>query len=396
MARRKKSYQKGSIKEVAIKGGTVYRLRYRVRNPEGGWTEHTETLRDCPSKKTALKVLDERLRKINVSNGGKAQQYKTVNELLCRAWPNYLAKQRVKGSTRSSWNSIVKKWISPYFGERILEEIDPEDVGSFINYLDSQGLSSKYQVNIYSVLRLVFDVAQLNGYMTANPVQPKIHRPAVGRQKKHTWSIDQAKSLLSAVNPAFRAPLVVLALTGIRAGELLALRWSNIDFLRKRIAITDSLWRGQLVETKTVASNREIGMSDQLIQVLLAHRCGSSFRGPNDFVFCQADGKPIDPDYLRRYGIYPALKAAGIPYVKRFSGCHAFRHLVGSIIHKETGSLKMAQEQLGHSNVGTTGDIYVHTDDEQVDRSARILGNALGISCGKSVVDEDMEKGSIQ
>lgn len=160
--------------------------------------------------------------------------------------------------------------------------------------------------------------------------------------------------------------------------------------------ITDSLWRGKLVTTKTEASDREIGMSDQLTQMLMAHRSRSSFRGPDDFVFCQADGRPVDPDSLRRQGIYPALKAAGIQYVKRASGCHAFRHLVGSIIHKETGSLKMAQEQLGHSNVGTTGDIYVHTDDEQVNRSAEILGNALGDICGKSVVSAAFGKGSVQ
>ena len=87
---------------------------------------------------------------------------------------------------------------------------------------------------------------------------------------------------------------------------------------------------------------------------------------------------------------------AGIPYVKRASGCHAFRHLVGSVIHKETGSLKMAQEQLGHSNVSTTGDIYVHTDDELVNRSAEILGNVLGVICDRSVVSPGFEKGSVQ
>jgi integrase len=69
---------------------------------------------------------------------------------------------------------------------------------------------------------------------------------------------------------------------------------------------------------------------------------------------------------------------------------------VGSIIHKATGSLKMAQEQLGYSNVGTTGDIYVHTDDEQVNRIAEILENALSEICGKSVVNATFVKGSVQ
>jgi integrase len=325
-----------------------------------------------------------------------AQELIAMSDFLEKAWPNYLTKQRVKDSTRASWDTMIQKWIVPYFGERILDEIDPADVGDFISYLNSKGLSSKYQVNIYGLLRLMFDVAQLNGYMTSNPVHPKIHRPAVDRKRKHTWSIDQAKSLLSAVAPEYKAPLMVLALTGIRAGELLALRWANVDFLRKRIMIAASLWRGKLVTTKTEASDREIGMSDQLTHVLMAHRSGSSFTDPDDFVFCQVDGRPMDPDLLRRRGIYPALRAVGIPYVKRASGCHAFRHFVGSIIHKLTGSLKLAQEQLGHSNVGTTGDIYVHTDEEEVDRSAEVLGNALKEVCGKSVVKTVFEKGRVQ
>jgi integrase len=231
--------------------------------------------------------------------------------------------------------------------------------------------------------------------MKSNPVHPKIHRPVVERKKKHVASVEQGRSILSAVEHVFRAPLMVLALTGIRAGELLALRWSNIDFLRRRIIITDSLYRGELHTTKSESSEREIGMSSELEQVLLEHRGTSQFKEPDDFVFCRADGTPIDPDSLRRRGIYPALKAAGVPYVKRASGCHAFRHLVGSVIHKETGSLKDAGEQLGHADVSTTGNIYVHVDDEQIDRNAEIVGRVLG-TCGKSVVNPVLESGSVQ
>lgn len=396
MARKKRSYQQGSVKEVETRGGTVYRLRYRKRKPDGGWAEYTETVRDCQSKKAARKLLDERLQKINGSNGGMAQGgLKKMSDLLSSVWPNYLTKQRVKKSTRDSWATIVQKWIAPFFGNRVLDEIEPEHIGNFISYLDSHKLSSKYQVNVYQVLRLMFDIAQLNGFIKSNPVHPKIHRPAVERKRKHVWTVEQGKAILSAIEPAFRAPLMVLSLTGIRTGELLALRWYNIDFLRKRISITDNLYRGELQSTKSESSDRTIGMSKELEQILLEHRSASQFKGPDDFVFCQADGTPIAPDSLRRCGIYPALKAAGVPYVKRASGCHAFRHLAGSVIHKETGSLKDAGEQLGHADVSTTGNIYVHLDEEQVSRNAEILGRVLGI-CGKSVVNPVQGSESVQ
>ena len=77
---------------------------------------------------------------------------------------------------------------------------------------------------------------------------------------------------------------------------------------------------------------------------------------------------------------------ARIPLQKRASDCHAFRHLVGALIHKETGSLKLAQKQLGHANVSTTGDIYTHIDDADLDKNASVLGKAFAEICGRSVV----------
>jgi integrase len=173
---------------------------------------------------------------------------------------------------------------------------------------------------------------------------------------------------------------------GIREGELLGLQWQDLDFISRRITIARSIWRGKVQTPKTDASIRILGMPAPLMQILLEQRRQSSFTASDDFVFCQADGSPIDPDSLRTSGIYPALKRAGIPLQKRASGCHAFRHLVGSLIHKETGSLKLAQKQLGHANVSTTGDIYTHIDDADLDKNASVLGKAFAEICGRSVV----------
>ena len=105
------------------------------------------------------------------------------------------------------------------------------------------------------------------------------------------------------------------------------------------------VWRGNLQTTKTESSDRQLSMPEPLFQVLADHRDQSSFAGNEDSVFCQADGRPMDPDSLRKCGIYPALKKAGVPFRKRESGCHAFRHLAATVVHRKTGSLKLAQEQ---------------------------------------------------
>jgi integrase len=133
-------------------------------------------------------------------------------------------------------------------------------------------------------------------------------------------------------------------------------------------------------------------MPEPLVRTLTAHREKSNFIEAEDFVFSQADGKPIDPDSLRRLGIYPALQRAGIPFQKRASGCHAFRRFVASMIHKQTGSLKLAQQQLGHSTLSTTADIYTSVDEEQVTETAEALGKAF---CGRSVVETPCVSNSV-
>jgi len=85
-----------------------------------------------------------------------------------------------------------------------------------------------------------------------------------------------------------------------------------------------------------------------------------------------------------------------VPYVSRASGCHAFRHALASIVHRETGSLKYAQKQLGHSNIATTGNIYPHVADDEMDLVAQAIGKALSGFCGRSVVEMALEKEVVQ
>ena len=241
-------------------------------------------------------------------------------------------------------------------------------------------MARKYRRNIYSLLKILFDVAVENELLGGTPIRPKLHRPKLTSDEKPVLSADQARALLQAVDSPWHAPVWTLALTGLRSGELLGLRWQNIDFLRKRIRVTHSLWRGRLVRPKTQASQAELAMSDLLLRLLVEHRQASEFTEPEDFVFCQADGKPLDPDSLRRSGIYPAMRKAGVPFRNRASGTHAFRHLAASIIHQQTGSVKLAQKQLRHANIAITSEVYTHVSDADLEKTASVLQQALGSS----------------
>lgn len=394
---RRQSYQRGCVVERQYDYGKVFMLRFRARKPDGGWMQKTETLRDCPNKKQALKRLEERLKEINSSNGGSVERSeKQFSDLLASLWPAYLDNNGIKASTRGPYESTIQKWIKPFFGEMLLDEIGPAEVAGFMAKLNDGGLAPKYRKNIYNLVKLLFEIAVEYDLMAASPIRPKVHRPKVGREEKSVFSVEQARAILEASDPPYRAPIATLAMTGIRAGELLGLQWKDIDFLNKWITVARSVWRGEIQTTKTEASDATVGMPDQLAQILLEHRRLSNFTAPDDFVFCQADGRPIDPDSLRRDGIYPAIEKAGVPFRKRASGCHAFRHLAGSIIHRETGSLKLAQKQLRHSDISTTGNIYTHVEDEEMSKAAAILGNAFGGSCGRSVVETAEVSKSVQ
>lgn len=380
----RKSFQKGSVIERRYEYGTTYIIRWREKNPEGNWREKSKALRDCPDKKTAQKTLDRILREINRRNGVAAYQANVrFNDVLGKHWPNYLTSAGVKASTQEAWESSIRNWIKPFFGKMLLSDIGPAEVGDFMAHLAASNLSPKYRKNLYNLIHLIFDVAVENGLIEVTPVRTKLHRPKVPRRERKLLSVSQVRTFLKALKPPWRTPIIVLAMTGVRAGELLGLRWKNVDLILRRITITHSLWRRQLVRPKTEASLGAIAIPEELSKILLQHRATSEFTGCDDFVFCREDGTPLDPDSLRKSGIYPALKRAGIPYEKRASGCHMFRHLAGSIIHKETGSLKLAQKQLRHSNISTTGDIYTHVEEDQLDEVASILGESFG----GSVVD---------
>jgi integrase len=191
--------------------------------------------------------------------------------------------------------------------------------------------------------------------------------------------------VLDNVPEEYKALFICAALTGVRLGELLGLRWCDLDFVTRKLTINHNLWRGQLVSPKTEGSAASMHMPNVLADVLLNHRQTSRWIGPEDFVFCKLDGSPCDPDFLRKEVLYPALKLAGIERVERAHDFHLFRHSASSIIHAQTGDLKLAQEQLRHTQISTTSDIYVHVDETVAEKAAEALAQAIIPTCAPVV-----------
>lgn len=188
-----------------------------------------------------------------------------------------------------------------------------------------------------------------------------------------------------------RALVVLLYLTGLRIGEALALKWSDVDFEHSKLYVRRSVWRRKEQAPKSRRSLRAKHLLDGLKQVLRRHRelCISS--QPEDYVFANGAGRYYDPDDLRRRVLYPAMKKAGVERtVARGYGFHLFRHSAGSQMHEVTGDLKQTQSFLGHSGIGITSDVYVHLQpDSEIESMEKLEQVFFGDLCSTVLKNGD-------
>lgn len=151
---------------------------------------------------------------------------------------------------------------------------------------------------------------------------------------------------------------LLAASTGLGRGELIALRWRDLDFEAKLANITHSVWRSIEGDTKTEASHKPVPLPPIVIKVLKAWRESSLYRSDDDYIFpsiAKNGSQPIQPDMILKRHIRPALKKLKIE--KRI-GWHSFRHGLANLLRQNGVEIKTAQELLRHANSRITLDIY--------------------------------------
>ena len=203
----------------------------------------------------------------------------------------------------------------------------------------------------------------------------------------HALNADQAVQLLNAVRGDELESLYVLAITtGMRQGELLGLRWSDIDWNASRLHLRHTLsrmkgewWLGQ---PKTDKSRRAIDLTEPSLAMLRAHRLRHAERllaighrlRDEDFMFTDATGEPLHGRHVTCRSFYPILQAAGLPKV-RF---HDLRHTAATLMLASGVPVKVVSEMLGHSTTAMTQDTYAHVLPTMQAEAARKLDSLLG------------------
>lgn len=369
--------------------GIAFVIRYRLRTSDGKWTQKAETLYGLSGKKAARAKLDERLRESE--NKAPEVTELTVERFSDDYWKPSLDRKQVKPSTRRSYESSLQQHILPRIGGLLLADVSPLHIEDLVRKTLSAGSSPKTVRNLVGLVQSIFSLAVDNDLIPRSPVRKK-HKPKVTRREKPVWTPEQVRMIVQAVPAEYQTLFECAALTGVRAGELLGLRWKHVDFAKRTLQISESLWEGQLLDPKTEASIRIIPFGPALLATLNRQKQNSRHRLADDFVFPKSDGMPHNQDVLRRDILYPALDRLGIARSPRSSGFHSFRHSAATIVNQQTGNLKLVQRLLGHSNLGTTADVYTHTFTEAEREAAVALEQAIYGDLFSNVLETENKK----
>ena len=325
----------------------------------------------------AAKVHDEKRRGAHIA----ADRIPLFRE-AAEAWLASRA-DRAEG-TFSQYSVGVRTHLIPQFGERRLDQISSEMITAWRTALAQTAGHSRWHhplaartiSNTIRTLSAILDAAVRNGRLAANPVK-RVERPYVRQltdkrddeavREDEILNSDQIRRLIDAAHPGFERTLIVLAAaTGMRSGELFALRWSDIGSDgRPRISIRQSLsWAKGPADAKATAhfgapkskaGRRDIPIGALLVRVLKEWRLAAG-RNDLDLVFADPDGKPIRRSTVRRNALLPALKRAGLPHVD----FHSLRHSFASGLIQRGAPVTEVQHLLGHSNPAITLKVYSH------------------------------------
>ena len=298
-------------------------------------------------------------------------------ELTVRAsrWP----------STYDSYRTICRLHILPVLGSVPLSRLTPQHVQSLLNTKAATRLSARTVRYIYTVLRAALGQAVKWGALPRN-VATLVDPPRRQAQEVKALTPEQAARFLEEAREHRHEALFVLAVSvGLRRGEVLALRWQDVDLNRRTLTVRHSLQRieGRLqcVEPKTPQSSRTVPLPARATEALRQHRVRQAearlAAGPvwedEGFVFTTAHGTPLDGRNVLR-ALQGLLRETGLPVVS----FHALRHTCASLLLTEGVHPRVVMETLGHSDVRMTLNVYSHVTEPLLRLAADRMDAALG------------------
>lgn len=296
----------------------------------------------------------------------------------------FLTKQNSIGiQTAKVYKYYLQGRIIPVLGNYAISKLTTIQLQSFINSLSEEGLSSATVKKIYEVIRNSLEHAVDFELISKNPTL-KIKLPKANKKEMNVWDEEEVNRFLKVAkeDPAYIVFYLALT-TGMRQGELLGLRWKDLNLEKGLLNIKQTLshdGKTFLSGAKTKSSLRTINLSLSSIKVLITRKLTVSKEklslGPIyqdfDLVACTQHGTPLNPANIRRT-IKRLIKMAEVPEI-RF---HDLRHTHATLLLSNGVHVKVISERLGHSNIKVTLDTYSHVLPSMQEEVARKLDEII-------------------
>jgi integrase len=341
-------------------------------------------------KKEADATLAEMVHRRNVGT-----YIKPSNRTLAEFLPEWLQaiKPTVRQNTWECYRTDVECRLIPALGARRLDELTAPELNAFYTYLREKGrrdgkggLSPQSVRHVHVVIHRALKDAVRWGLLTRN-VADLADPPSQQAREIKTWNVNELRQFLHQVkDDRLFAAYLLHATTGMRRGEVLGLRWCDVDLDQARLSIRQTLltinYKLHVSEPKTLRSRRTISLDPATVSALRAHRkaqleerlaWGESWRDTG-LVFTREDGEPVHPagfsDAFER-----AVKRAQLPRIR----LHGLRHTYATLALSASVPLWAVADLLGHSNVSVTDRFYRHAIPSMLEEAAsKVTGLILG------------------
>ena len=380
------------MKGTIVKKGRNYYLRlYNGIDPATGKERSRKDHPLGPKEREAHKNARAILSKMD--KGWKDPEKITLGRYLTERWlPGQ--KARLKPSSLASYEQLIRSHVLPAIGAVQLQKLTAEDLDGLYAQLGGSHKPKTIR-NLHGLLRKALADAERKGSVLRNVADladpPKLS--AGKRSEMRIWTAPQLGAFLSQIESHRLYPAYFLVShTGVRRGEVLGLRWRDVDLSAGRLSIHQAIisvgYEIRVSDVKTDHGRRNVDLDERTVAVLRRWQrrqaeerlaIGSRHKD-HGLVFCRPEGTPLHPDYFSQT-FDRAVARSGLPVIR----LHDLRHTHASILLAAGVPVKIVSERLGHSTPAFTMSVYQHVIPGMGADAARLFGELIGRSVEKSV-----------
>ena len=369
MARTKRQYGSGCL----LKRGKGWAIRWRELEIAPDGTRKKVLRYEALGEVTRKQASDTLNQRIAAAGHSKAPTRSRVTfRTLAGEWDASVLPM-YKHSTQKHRRFMLKKHLLPRFGDMAVSDVTRQEIQVYVAHLTQAGYAPKSIDHVHDVLSAVLRTAVKWGHLQENPARG-VDLPTL-KCVRPKWALTtgQAASLLADLPPLARTMVGLAILSGLRRGELFALRWKDIDEHARMLTVREAVYDGTFGTPKTEAGSRRIPLSETALRLVREWTAHATDTQPEALLFATRLGTPISPNNVLRRAIFPACKRLGLPRATWLT----FRRTYSSWSHDMGVPGKVVAQLMGHASVDTTLNVYTQVLDGSVRDAVEKIGGEL-------------------